>query len=472
MFPGERILLREHFRCVEPIIRFSFQFYTEELIPLRLPAALERLDPPLIDVYVTNGHKDRRKINVPEAEAIVDEIERLVNDPAYANRSIGVVSLIGAQQAHYIQGLLLERIGEEAFLRHQIACGDSATFQGKERDIMFISMVACPQSKSALTALHFEQRFNVALSRARDREYLFRSITEEMLRPDDLKAKVIRHFRSPMPGAHRNADDLFDLCDSDFERDVLRRLLDLGYHVTPQVNVGGYSIDLVVEGAEGKRLAIELDGDKYHPPEQWSEDFARQRVLERVGWTFWRCWGSSFALDPGACMAELVSRLTGMGIESIGGEQTPTVYTEHRIVGPQGPSEQLLPTELEEIVEEEVEEADVRTIAERAKRPTGKALGTAFQVRIDQAETEPSTETGLVVAEEEQGDSTDGLFVQPGDRVLISYNDEPSRQHTLTLSPRHHDPDNYVINAEMPLAQALMGWGEEDQVEIPAGGGT
>lgn len=472
MFPGERILLREHFRCVEPIIRFSFQFYTEELIPLRLPAVSERLDPPLIDVYVTNGHKDRRKINVPEAKAIVDEIERLVNDLGYANRSMGVVSLIGAQQAHYIQGLLLERIGEEAFLRHQIACGDSATFQGKERDIMFISMVACPQSKSALTALHFEQRFNVALSRARDREYLFRSVKEEMLKPDDLKAKVIRHFQSPMPAARQNADKLFKLCESDFEQEVLRGLLDLGYHVTPQVNVGGYSIDLVVEGAEGRRLAIELDGDQYHTPEQWAEDFARQRVLERVGWTFWRCWGSSFALDPDACMGDLVSRLTGMGIEPIGGEQTPTIYTEHRIVGPQGLSEELPLTEPEETVEGEAEEMDAGTIAEGAERPIGEAPGPAFQVRIDQAELEPSAETELAVAQEEQGHGADGLLVQSGDRVLISYNDEPSRQYTITLSRTQHDPDHYVINARMPLAEALMGYGEEDEVEIPAGGGT
>ena len=237
MFPGQNILLREHFRCVEPIIRFSFQFYTEELIPLRLPATSERLDPPLIDVYVTNGHKDRRQINIPEAEAIVDEIEKIVNDTAYDNRTLGVVSLIGAKQAHHIQGLLLERIGEEAFLRHKISCGDSATFQGKERDIMFISMVASTESKSAQTALHFEQRFNVALSRARDREYLFRSVTGDMLNPNDLKAKVISHFRSPMPSPRQNTDDLFELCDSNFERDVLRRLLDLGYHVTPQVTL-------------------------------------------------------------------------------------------------------------------------------------------------------------------------------------------------------------------------------------------
>ena len=383
MFPGERILLREHFRCVEPIIRFSFQFYAEDLIPLRLPAASERLDPPLIDVYVTNGHKDHRNINVPEAEAIVDEIERLVTDTAYMNRSIGVISLIGARQAHYIQGLLLERIGEEAFLRHQIACGASATFQGKERDIMFISMVACPQSKSALTALHFEQRFNVALSRARDLEYLFRSVTEEMLKPEDLKAKVIRHFQSPMPVTGKHADDLFDLCDSDFEQEVLRRLLDLGYHVTPQLNVGGYSIDLVVEGTEGRRLAIELDGDKYHPPERWGEDFARQRVLERVGWTFWRCWGSSFALNPEACMEDLVSRLTEMRIEPIGGEQIPTIYSEHRTFGPQASCKKPSLIEPNDKVKEETEEVEAITSDERAERVAGEAPTTALQRQLD-----------------------------------------------------------------------------------------
>jgi NAD(P)-dependent dehydrogenase (short-subunit alcohol dehydrogenase family) len=29
---------------------------------------------------------------------------------------------------------------------------------------------------------------------------------------------------------------------------------------------------------------------------------ARQRVLERVGWRFWRCWASSFTIDPDGCM--------------------------------------------------------------------------------------------------------------------------------------------------------------------------
>jgi len=68
-YPGRRITLREHFRCVEPIIRFSFQFYTEEIVPVRLPKASERLSPPLIDVHVTHGRKDNANRNFAEAEA-------------------------------------------------------------------------------------------------------------------------------------------------------------------------------------------------------------------------------------------------------------------------------------------------------------------------------------------------------------------------------------------------------------------
>jgi very-short-patch-repair endonuclease len=37
-----------------------------------------------------------------------------------------------------------------------------------------------------------------------------------------------------------------------------------GYNVTPQVKVGPYSIDLVVDGEQDRHLAIELDGGKYH----------------------------------------------------------------------------------------------------------------------------------------------------------------------------------------------------------------
>ena len=332
LFPSQRIMLQEHFRCVEPIIRFSMQFYDEPLIPLRIPTASERLDPPLIDVYVPGGMRDeRKKINETEVEAIVEEIKKITSDPKYQNRSIGVISLIGAQQANAIQGRLLDELGEEIYQKYKIVCGDSATFQGKERDIIFLSMVVGPGQGVVLNKREYEQRFNVALSRARDRMYLYRSIQEsDLTNENDLRLKVIRHFVNPMPHL-KPCDNQIELCDSEFERDVYRRLVNLGYSVIPQVKVGPYSIDLVVEGENDRRLAIELDGDKYHPPEKWVDDWKRQRTMERVGWNFWRCWGSNYILDPEGCISDLVATLNSMGIYPTSNINRANIFVEHRV---------------------------------------------------------------------------------------------------------------------------------------------
>lgn len=336
-FPGQRIMLTEHFRCVEPIIRFSMQFYNEPLIPLRIPKSSEKLTPPLIDVFIKGGFRDeRKKVNELEAKAIISEIRTLVSDPKFNGRSIGVISLLGNEQAKYIQDKLLTTLGEDVYQNYQITCGDAATFQGKERDIVFLSMVDSYNSTkdkvtgSPATKREAEQRFNVALSRARDRMYLYRSFQEKNLTNEsDLRLKILRHFLMPMP-QHERIDNSIDLCDSDFERDVYKRLVEKGYNVTPQVKVGAFSIDLVIEGENDRRLAIELDGDKYHPPEKWMEDWKRQRTMERVGWQFWRCWGSSYTIDPEGCIDDLVSVLNSMSILPCKRATSANIYTEHR----------------------------------------------------------------------------------------------------------------------------------------------
>ncbi|HZL51795.1 MAG TPA: AAA domain-containing protein, partial [Terracidiphilus sp.] len=139
VFPGKAIMLREHFRCVEPIIRFSSQFYEQPLVPLRLPTSAERIDPPLVDIFVTDGKRDARGINEAEAQAVLQEIKTIVEDSAFQHRSIGVISLIGDKQAKRIYDLLLKEISAEQFSQHKIMCGNAATFQGQERDIVFLS---------------------------------------------------------------------------------------------------------------------------------------------------------------------------------------------------------------------------------------------------------------------------------------------------------------------------------------------
>ena len=59
----------EHFCCVEPIIRFSMQLHSEPLVPLRVPRAIERLDLPLIDIYVDDRERrGKSKVNPAEGE--------------------------------------------------------------------------------------------------------------------------------------------------------------------------------------------------------------------------------------------------------------------------------------------------------------------------------------------------------------------------------------------------------------------
>jgi very-short-patch-repair endonuclease len=422
MFPDKFVMLKEHFRCVEPIIRFSMQFYDEPLIPLRVPTANERLDPPLVDIFVEDGYRQKgKKINSREAEVIVDEIEKFVGDPAQSHvrgseerpRSIGVISLIGGEQARLVQQMIIERIGEQKFIEHRILCGDSATMQGNERDIVFLSMVAGPQSRiGAQTAEQYRRRFNVALSRARDRMILVRSIDESHLNPLDLKARVIQHFRNPMPANLRPNAELIELCQSGFEREIFTRLTKVGYVVIPQVGSLGYSIDLVVEGSNGRRLAVECDGDLYHGPDRWAADMRRQRILERVGWIFWRVFGSTYSLDPNGVFDDLIATLERMGINPSESTASPTRWSEHRTIAARS------------VVTSEELDRDLHHFTESA-------------INIESA-------------------MPDSIPLSLGDRVVVRFIDKPdSKPIYFMLTNEQTDQRSGLLNIQSPLAQRL-----------------
>ncbi len=439
-FPGSVIMLQEHFRCVEPIIAFSSRFYPKALIPLRVPTSAERLDPPLIDVYIPYGRKER-DINVAEADFIVSEVAMLAQQPEYGHRTIGVVSMIGEKQAKHIYDRLVATIGTVAMTKHRIMCGNASTFQGQERDIIFLSMVACPRTARAQTARLMEQRFNVALSRARDRMYLVRSVAASMLNPTDLKAAVIEHFHSPMAHiAQSQNKDVLQQTESGFERDVGNLLLDRGYRLRPQVQVGSYRIDFVVEGEGDRRLAVELDGDRYHGPDRWFEDMHRQRALERIGWTFWRCWGSHWLADRQGCFNDLVAKLSSLGIEPIGGDYSPQVYTEHRTIDePAGLGSDV-----------------ARAASADADRP--------IIATVEQAPAAEKTTSGDAFLRPATGE-----VVELGDTVIVRFED--NRVRRFRLSDATHDPDRGEVGAGQPITQALLGVGIEEEVEMEVDGG-
>ena len=335
VFAGNSVMLREHFRCVPAIIEYSNrEFYEGDIKPLRLPHANERLDPPLIDVFVKGGFREG-DVNKAEAKAIVDEIESILVQPEMAGRSIGVVTLLGTKQAAHIHELIGRRISPVDVVARQIAVGPPSVFQGRERDIMFLSMVLGPGDRGAANRTDLQQRFNVALSRARDRMYLFHSVEQSAFPPDTLSGAILRHFKEPFRQDARSIQVLRERCESGFEFEMFDELVKRGYRVEPQVRCGGFKIDFVVEGGQGRRLAIECDGDRFHGPGQWSDDMARQRVLERAGWTFWRCFASNWARRKDEVVKDLLQTLGDLGIEPLGSESVDnTVWVHAREVDP------------------------------------------------------------------------------------------------------------------------------------------
>ena len=163
---GNRITLREHFRCAPEIIRFSNDLcYTSDpLIPLKQipPNRLE----PLKAVHITSGYREgsgQTIVNRPEAEEIVRQIVECCSDSRYDGMTMGVIVLQGDAQSKIIEDMLVKQLGTEEMQERRLLCGNPYSFQGDERDVVFMSMVAATNERiGALVQEKDTRRFNVA----------------------------------------------------------------------------------------------------------------------------------------------------------------------------------------------------------------------------------------------------------------------------------------------------------------------
>lgn len=444
VYAKSSVMLKEHFRCVGPIIEYSKrEFYNHELRPLRLPKASERLDPPLIDVLVQDGFRDGDK-NQAEARFIVEEIKRIASDRRFSDRSIGVVSLLADKQAYLIWEMLTEELGPEYLQRHNIACGDARTFQGKERDIMFLSMVVAPNEQRIASSSRdtFAQRFNVAASRARDRMYLVRSVElDHLSEADKLRRGLISHFAAPFAQDENRQEDLRKLCESPFERDVYDALTERGYWVTPQVKVGQFRIDMVVEGHNDARLAIECDGDKYHGPDKWADDMHRQRILERAGWAFWRCFASAWVRRKNEMIEDLVNSLTEFSIEPIGSEFAPkSIHTEQRILMASEIERLEVTSEVDKSSDLDSEKADLKNEpTQNVSYPSSDISPPSF---INDVTTLPISQSNF-----EKNSKVDSALVSEG-KILQSSSDSPQPIRRLSLDVQKYEEFNESLDGD------------------------
>jgi superfamily I DNA and/or RNA helicase/very-short-patch-repair endonuclease len=366
-------VLQEHFRCMPEIIEFSNKhFYAPDgkgLYPLKQYSE-NRLEP-LKTIFCAKGYtegKGARIINEPEANEIAFTISKLVDDNRYNDKTFGVITLQGNQQASLIENLLLKTIGEQEYHKRKIVCGNSASFQGDERDIIFLSLVtAHNHNRSALVKPEDERRFNVAVSRAKEQIYLFHSVQlDDLSNTNDLRYKLLDHFKNHNPQQiilnspiERNIGTQPDPFDSWFEVDVYNDIVRKNLSVIPQYEVakGRYIIDMVMLLPNGTKIAIECDGDRWHGPEQYQNDIMRQKVLERCGWQFFRVRGYEYytnrikALEPLWKMIPKIEKKEP--ITNLVKENAPSIEIQH---------EQITNSTNEILPEGEVLEQEIKNI--------------------------------------------------------------------------------------------------------------
>jgi very-short-patch-repair endonuclease len=318
--------LKWHYRSRhEELIAFSnYHYYGNRLFTFpSVVGESERMGVFLRPVPDGTYDKGRSRTNRREAEELVAEVVRRLEDPEESRRSIGIVTFSIAQQ------VLIEDLLDEA-RRHHPAIDPSFTsdvdepvfvknlenVQGDERDVIFFSVCYGPDATGRVS-MNFgplnkaggERRLNVAITRAREQVVVFSTLRADQIDLARTRAVGVRHLRTFLEYARSGAAAIAesssvppDAAAAPFETSVRRSLEARGWTVDAQVGCSGYRIDLAVRHPEDHRrylCGIECDGAMYASARTARDrDRLRSAVLRSLGWRLHRVWSTDWYYEP------------------------------------------------------------------------------------------------------------------------------------------------------------------------------
>jgi superfamily I DNA and/or RNA helicase len=306
--------LRWHYRSkYEELINPSNCYiYNDDLITFPQSEIPDRR--PIEAVYIENGVFDKKQ-NLIEANKLIDKLIEVCRDNKSKglNKSLGVIAM-GIGQQDCIRECLHERLKIHPdlveFLDEEKSGGlfikNLENVQGDERDIIFLSIGygKNPEGKffqrfGPINQEVGHRRLNVAVTRAKEKVYVFSSFHFTDIRIDEKSKKGVRFLQSYLKYAEtgeidRSIGNSFEKCESPLEEQIMKALQDLGYTVRSQIGCSNYRIDLgIVHPKQQDKfiLGIECDGAMYHSAQTARErDRLRQQILENMGWKIHRIW--------------------------------------------------------------------------------------------------------------------------------------------------------------------------------------
>jgi hypothetical protein len=404
--------------------------------------------------------------NPTEARVMVEAaLEFMQSDP---DRSLGIVSLNQKQRdliteefeyairnngnaQKYIEDWKEKNDGLEEFFIKNLE-----NVQGDERDVIFIGTVYGPEEPGAKVMQRFgpinglagKRRLNVLFTRAREKILTFSSMTANDITADEHSNSgaymLKRWLEYSAGGILEGGTETIREPDSDFELFVINQIKSMGCEPVPQVGVAGYFIDIGVRHPDwpyGFVLGVECDGATYHSAKSARDrDRLRQEVLENLGWRLHRIWSTDWFNNPQReieklrkVVAERMAELKRREFEF----QTP---------------QQRAPLKV----------AEISTIS--TPRPELRVQPTNSEINILSKEIPAGGWDGK---ERKSWESDSAVAI--GDTVRVRYLNDDGRTLRVTISRNGSDPSRGIIGHQTPIAKALLGAEEGDEVEVLVG---
>lgn len=292
--------LNEHYRSKPPIIQFSNEVFYDSGLNIMTSMHDSKHQEPL-KLVKCNGIRNKTGVNEEEAHEILKIIKSYIRKEEHLNEdlchSIGILSPF-RDQVDYL-GNKISELDTAHISKHNIACGTAYSFQGEERDIMFISLAIDDNSHhSAILHINKPDVFNVSITRARVKQYIFQSFNT-LNKAGEYLSSYLSHVEKEISVINQNTNEIKDI----FMLEVLEVLEKKRIEVWPNFGIAGLSVDI---GCSYNQQFYGIDLIGFPGDFVDALEINDYRILQRAGiktfalpYTYWK-------FDRNKCINELM----------------------------------------------------------------------------------------------------------------------------------------------------------------------
>lgn len=296
-------LLDEHFRSTPENIAFNNEeFYNGNL---KLMQATRSLLEKCIYLFFVDGKQDTRGVNHEEAAVILKSIDTIAREEqllgSTQKTTIGVITPF-QKQSEYLENFLYDNLLTEIFDDHKLKIGTPYSFQGGERDVVFISFTVSNDSHGGtIRYLERPDMFNVLTSRCRNRHVIVHSIKDVTALPaQSLLRRYLKFVKKSLDKIEsQKVDDLFI-------NEIIGELPE-EIEAFPNYKLAGINIDILLKKEE-RFIGIDTIGF----PGKFEQFFSlpRYRVMGRTGTKLLPVFYQDWLIDKQAVLRSILDEFT------------------------------------------------------------------------------------------------------------------------------------------------------------------